>query len=148
MLPEKLGFSIISLKNYIGANTLMTWQETFNLPRISISFILKKIHQSKPVGRTIIREPFRLVLNEFFVHKITSFNLKLNTGYQRRAECGDTSDVCRANITFFEFSLLSEEGVRKLALANKKSCAQLTHFHKIDVSYATQHTFSKVPLQF
>ena len=111
MLPEKLGFSIISLKNYIGANTLMTWQETSNLPRISISFILKKIHQSKPIGRTI-----------FFVHKITSFNLKLNTGYQRRAECGDTSDVWRANITFFEFSLLSEEGVRKLALANKKSC--------------------------
>ena len=55
MLPEKLGFSIISLKNYIGANTLMTWQETSNLPRISISF-LKKIEQSKPVGRTIIRE--------------------------------------------------------------------------------------------
>lgn len=56
MLPEKLGFSIISLKNYIGANTLMTRQETSNLLGISISFVLKKIHQSKPVGRTIIRE--------------------------------------------------------------------------------------------
>ena len=124
MLPEKLGFSIISLENYIGASTLMTWQETSNLPGISISFLLKKIHQSKPVGRTIIRELLDwLVLNEFFVHKLTSLNLKLSTGDQRRAECGDTSDVCRANITFFEFSLLSEEGVRKLALANKKSCA-------------------------
>ena len=25
---------------------------------------------------------------------------------------------------------------------------QLTHFYKLDVSYATQHAFSKVPFQF
>ena len=62
-------------------------------------------------------------MGEFFVHKITSIRSKLTTGDQYRAECGDTSDVASADITFSEFSLLSEEDVRKLALANKKSCA-------------------------
>ena len=53
-----------------------------------------------------------MVLNEFFVYKVTLLNLKLSIGDQRRVECGDTSDVCRANITFFAFSLLSDEGRR------------------------------------
>ena len=62
-------------------------------------------------------------MGEFFVHKITSIRSKLTTGDQHRAECGETSDVVSADTTFSEFSLLSEEDVRKLALANKKSCA-------------------------
>ena len=62
-------------------------------------------------------------MGEFFVYKITSIRSKLTTGDQYRAECGDTSDVGSADITFSEFSLLSEEDVRKLDLANKKSCA-------------------------
>ena len=62
-------------------------------------------------------------MGEFFVHKITSIRSTLTTGDQHRAECGDTSDVGSADITFSEFSLLSEQDVRKLALANKKSCA-------------------------
>ena len=45
---------------------------------------------------------------------------KLTTGDQHSVECGDISDVCSADITFSEFSLLSEEDVRKLILVNRE----------------------------
>ena len=59
-------------------------------------------------------------IGEFFVHKITSVRSKLTTGDQHPVECHDTSDVCSADITLSELSLLSEDDIRKLISANRE----------------------------
>jgi hypothetical protein len=71
-------------------------------------------------------------MGEFFVHKITSIRSKLTTDDQSDVMGGETTDACNVDITFSEFSPLSEQDVRKLALAKRiRSRVRLTQFHRL-----------------
>jgi hypothetical protein len=61
-------------------------------------------------------------MGEFFVHKITSLRAKLTEGDLPDVGGDERTDVSNADITFSEFAPLPEEDIRKLALANRKSC--------------------------
>ena len=52
----------------------------------------------------------------FFVHKITSIRAKLTADHLPDVEGDERSDLSNADIILSEFSPLSEEDVRKLAL--------------------------------
>ena len=71
-------------------------------------------------------------MGEFFVHKITSIRAKLTADHLPDVGGDERSDLSNADIIFSEFSPLSEEEVRKLALSNTvENRARLILFHQL-----------------
>lgn len=60
---------------------------------------------------------------EFFAHRITSIKAKLIESNTSDVVSNVSSDVSNSDISFSEFSPMSEDDVHKLAIANGKSCA-------------------------
>ena len=59
---------------------------------------------------------------------------KLTTVDQHPVECRDTSDVCSAEITLPEFSLLPEQDIRKLIFANREIVRTQPNFSVYSIS--------------
>ena len=62
-------------------------------------------------------------MGDFFVRKITSIRSKLTAGDQPAVIDSVITEESNSVTTFSEFSPLPEEEIRKLVLANKKTCA-------------------------